>query len=98
MAMPTYEVWFKKDNDGRAPDAAFLDLDYQWAGELETGSVKELARYVAMTKQEDSKLDHHRVLRTGDVVRVKGAVTGWMMTPVGIWAQVPTFENQPDAH
>ncbi len=91
--MPLYEVWFKKEFDGRAPEAALLDQDYVWAGELEASTVKELHRVIQATKAEDSTLDQHRQLRTGDVVRVRGAVSAWMLTPVGIWAQVVAFES-----
>jgi hypothetical protein len=93
--MGKFEVWFKKEFDGRAPDAAFLDLDYDWAGELEAASVKDLQRQVAVTKPEDSKLDaRHRALRTGDVVHAPDD-SYWILTPVGLWASVVAFENRP---
>lgn len=92
--MPTYEVFFKREYDGRAGDSVWLDLDYVWVGEQEATSIKDLARTIATTKQEESKLEQHRPLRTGDVLRIKGEGTrAWVLTPVGIWAQVMAFES-----
>jgi len=91
--MPKFEVWFRKEFDGRAPEAAWLDTEYEWAGELDAFSVKDLQRILAAQTPEEPKLETPRPLRTGDVVRPHGTTTGWMLTPVGLWAQVMTFEN-----
>lgn len=92
-----YEVWFKQDQDGRAPEYAFLENDYKWSGELEARSLKDLAGKMQLLDAEESGLTDHRALSVGDVVR-EGNGAYWILTPVGLWAQVTAFEGAgPDA-
>jgi hypothetical protein len=90
--MGTYEVWFKKEFDGRAGEAAFLDLDYLWAGEVTGVSVPDVQRQISVAKDDDATLEQHRPLRTGDVIKDPMG-RYWTLTPVGVWSEVRAFEE-----
>lgn len=92
--MPTYEIWFKKENDGRAPPAVFLSQDYVEAGKLEAGSPKELYRRIVAMKEDDSPLQGHRALWVGDVLRDESTQRAWILTPTLIWAQVEAYVDE----
>jgi len=90
--MATYEVWYRKVYDGRAPEAAFIDVDYDWAGDVQASSVKDVSLCIALMKAEDSQLEGHRNIRTGDVVK-DPAGHYWAFTPSGVWARVIVVEG-----
>lgn len=90
--MPTYEVFYKSIYDGRATEAVFLDKDYSWAGDLEAKSLKEVTILIATQSQDETGLDGHRPLRTGDVVKDPNGLY-WIHTQHGIWARVLGIEN-----
>lgn len=87
--MPAYEVYYRKDNDGSAPAAVLLELDYEWAGVVEAETLKVMAQRVASMPVEESELLGHRALRTGDVATDGNRF--WVLAPLGIWASVEAF-------
>jgi len=93
--MPAFEVWFRKLYDGRAPEVAFLDVDYEWAGDVQAISVKDVALRVALMKPEESQLEGHRQIRTGDLVKEPEPAGGryFVFTPAGVWARVQVVEG-----
>ena len=83
-----YEVWYRRENDGRAPEAICLS-DYDYGGTVEASSPKEImSRSGAVSKSDDDPDDFSnlRKLKSGDVIiRDNNA---WILTPMGIIASI----------
>ena len=79
-----YTIWYRNDNDGRAPEQPFLGEDYVWAGELDAFSPKDLANQLNTAKEDEEVLDKQRAFHTGDVVETGGK--HWILTPQNVWA------------
>ena len=99
--MPTYDIWYKRENDGRAPEYAFLEMDYKWVGEIEATSLQHLMQRLQTQVSEDEEplLDEQRPFRVGDVVQEKvGDLPGgfWIWTPSNVWATVIAFSGGPE--
>lgn len=104
--MYTYEIWLKKENDGRAPEYAFLDADFAWVGEVKARSLRDLVMKMSMVPTADGEdpeeldLMEQRSLRVGDVVWENRA-QHYVLTPQDVWARVQAFtggdEESPDA-
>lgn len=94
--MHTFTIWYKKKSDGRAPECAFLADDYTHAGELEAPSVKQLQQLLQQGNtlgedegEADQDTHGHKALNVGDVVQ--DADRFYILTPLGVWADVQVF-------
>ena len=90
--MGTHELWYCKENNGRAPEYAFLDVDYTYAGELDLGHLRELARRLCDPDAAELALTGQRTLWVGDVVK-DPAGDHWVYTPLGFWSRVTAFDG-----
>lgn len=91
-----YAVYFRKAQDGRAPEAAFLAEDYALAGYMDARSPKDLVIQIATTDAKDSELFDHRQIAVGDVL-VDENGKGMIFTPLGVWAEVEIFGDEENA-
>lgn len=91
--MKIYQVWFQTGIQSRAPSDVFLDEDYSWAGEMEASSPKDLVRRLAEVDPKESELLDHKMPSTGDVL-LEDNGTGWILTPLGVWAVVNIFREE----
>ncbi len=87
--MTNFRVWYRNPTDGRAPEDVFLYEDYTHAGDIDAASVRDLQQKVQTTTAEESGLQNHRTLATGDVVQDGDRF--YILTPLGIWATVQAF-------
>jgi hypothetical protein len=88
--MGLYEIWYKRVNDGRATEAAFLTDDYLPAGAMQADSLKELTSKLHGIKEDDLGLLGARPLRVGDVVKDPNG-NWWICTFNLVWAGVLVF-------
>jgi hypothetical protein len=93
--MRTYDVWYRREQDGRAPEFAFLDVDYQYAGEIQAASLRDLLVKLGDTTVEDPDLEGQRAIQVGDVAREDSGPYS-IFTPTGIWASVQVFDGPID--
>lgn len=90
--MAAYELWYRRLYDGRAPSTVFVDVDYDWAGDVQADSVKDVALRVALMSSDSSNLEGHRAIRVGDAVKnPKGEY--YILTPTGVWSRVIAVEG-----
>jgi len=85
-----FDIYYRNEFDGIAPDAAFLELDYSRAGSLDGHTPKEIHNDVESAVSDPSQaegldLEGLRSLRAGDVL-VSSQGQGWVLTPSLIWA------------
>lgn len=90
--MRTFDVWYRTAEDGRAPEHAFLDVDYTWAGETKARNLRDLHMKLDRLDDDDPDLENQRPLRAGDVVR-ENSGPYWIFTPQGVWASVHAFDG-----
>jgi len=81
----TYTVWYRKMQDGRAPDQPFLEVDYDFAGTSTAPNLKALAAKMATAGDDDQELDKQRRFGPGDVVQL--GTEFWILVPQGVWAR-----------
>jgi hypothetical protein len=91
--MSVFKVWFRKTNDGRAPEVVFLDLDYEEGGEIEAASLKDMAAKLSRFKEGESPLSQSRALRVGDVAVNQISKIAYIFTPSTIWSIVTPVES-----
>jgi uncharacterized protein YqfA (UPF0365 family) len=84
--MSVFKVWFRKTNDGRAPEVVFLDLD-------EAASLKDMAAKLSRFKEGESPLSQSRALRVGDVAVNQISKIAYIFTPSTIWSIVTPVES-----
>lgn len=68
--MPTWEVWYRTKNDGRAPDTVIIDTDYADMGDIEALTPKEayLKLYKASPDMENPPFEGARCFKIGDII------------------------------
>lgn len=93
--MKTFQVWFKKAPNARAPEYVFLDEDYEWKGEMKAESPKDLVRQITITNANDSELLEHRPPNVGDVLEEDNGI-GHILTPLGVWSQVKIVRSDDE--
>lgn len=88
-----YQLYFRKLPDGRAPAVVLLYQNYDWVGEINAPTPRDVTTKIAVTDPKDSPLlDKHRNIATGDVVIDENEVAS-IMTPTGFWAIVEVIRD-----
>lgn len=82
-----FQIYHRTEQDGRAPSAVILELEYEYVGDLAAHDRKELTLKLQVLSDEESSLEHTRPFELGDVI-VDEIGQGWIMTPNTLWAQV----------
>ena len=89
-----YQVWFRQNQDGRAPEVVFLE-DYKWAGEMTADSPKDLVMQIATMDDKDSELLDHRQVTIGDVLQDETGKS-LIFTPSGVWSIIEVFSDSEE--
>lgn len=88
----SYNVWWRKSGDGRAPEYPLLEKDYTWEGVIDASSPQQAHQLINKMDINNTVLQNHRTPAIGDVLEGIGHQS-YIFTGMH-WAAVEVFHEE----